>query len=283
MFPVKNLFEEREEISNLVSQRKNLEINLDKMEKKKKIQAKMEQEKEEKYKKLLLEFRGKNLGDTVEIKKFAQKLLNHLDIQLLEIGRVEYLETKDNLPKLSLIPYKIMGDPRKIALFFYYLENSRYILLLGKTGVQMIDVNLESNLIQVKFKLGYYEEESEKNIGIKEKGRGSNPLKYYLSDKVYYSGIKKFYGKNIFQGKGGKNSKFQEEIDKKFKLITIIRGREENTAGLYYTDNSISKRIIVKGRERVDIGKESYTIYVEENKVKFIRDRDKKIGEIYFN
>jgi hypothetical protein len=99
-----------------------------------------------------------------------QDILDHLNIELLEIGKTETMEIEGNKEyKRKVMPYKITGNGRDIALFFYYLENSRALLTMKKSRLEVMTKpfsqgDQKTGLVEVKFKLGYY------NITAENKG-----------------------------------------------------------------------------------------------------------------
>jgi hypothetical protein len=108
------------------------------------------------------------LKDEARLKQMVQEILDHLNIQLLEIGKTETEIIEGNTEyKKKMIPYRIMGDGRDVALFFFYLENGKALLTLKGSRLEMInklftDVEGSNGAIEVKFKLGYYDITTEK-------------------------------------------------------------------------------------------------------------------------
>lgn len=160
--PIGRILDKKEELSRVRQERILAEQNL-KLFEKRYEKVKLERA-DQKYRleKLLEEFRQHSFNDEARLKQMIQDILDHLNIELLEIGKTETMEIEGNKEyKRRILPYKIIGNGRDIALFFYYLENSKSLLTLKKSRLEVIvkpfsEGEEKSNLIEVKFKLGYY-------------------------------------------------------------------------------------------------------------------------------
>lgn len=169
--PIGRIFDKKEELSRVQKEKILTEQNL-KLFEKRYERIKVERV-NQKYRleKLLEEFRRYSFKDEARLKQMIQDILDHLNVELLEIGKMEIVEIEGNKEyKRKTIPYKIIGNGRDIALFFYYLENSRALLTLKKSRLEVItkSVNegeIASGQIEVKFKLGYYDITAENKGG----------------------------------------------------------------------------------------------------------------------
>lgn len=169
--PIGTVFDKKKELFK-VSQEKILTTqNLNLFKKRyEKIKAEREGQKY-RLEKLLVEFKQHSFKDEARLKQMVQDILDYLNIELLEIGKAEIVEIEGNKEyKRNVIPYKIIGNGRDIALFFYYLENSRSLLTLKKSRLEVIVKPFSKEvkkhgLIEVKFKLGYYDITAENKGG----------------------------------------------------------------------------------------------------------------------
>ena len=161
--PMREVFDKKGELSKVEQEKISTEQNLKLFEKKyKKIEIERANQKF-KLKNLLEEFREHSFKDEARLKQMIQDILDHLNIELLEIGKTETAELgkmeSNNGYNKNTIPYKINGNGRDIALFFYYLENSRPLLTLKKSRLEVTakssNNNEKTGLLEVKFKLGY--------------------------------------------------------------------------------------------------------------------------------
>jgi len=168
--PIGRVFDKKEELLKVQQEKILTEQNLKLFERKyEKIQLERANQKY-RLKELLEEFRQYSFKDEARLKQMVQDILDHLNVELLEIGKTESIEIEGNKEyKRNMIPYKIMGSGRDVALFFYYLENSKTLLTLKKSRVEVVSQPFNPDeakigMIEVKFKLGYY------NITNREKG-----------------------------------------------------------------------------------------------------------------
>jgi len=172
--PIGRIFDKKKELSMAKKEKISTEQNL-KLFEKRYERVKVERE-NQKYRleKLLEEFRQHSLKDEARLKQMIQDILEHLNIELLEIGKTETVEIEGNKEyKKRLMPYKIKGNGRDVALFFYYLENSRALLTLKKSRLEVAvktfnEGNEKTGQIEVKFKLGYYNITADKKGGNNE-------------------------------------------------------------------------------------------------------------------
>ncbi len=101
-------------------------------------------------------FENSSLQDNASLKKMVQEILDHLKIIVLEIGAPELAKDESGYVKIYT-PYKIAGDANMVAKFFYFLENSNYLITLRGSSLEMKQVqNTDENDVEVKFKVGSY-------------------------------------------------------------------------------------------------------------------------------
>lgn len=169
--PIGRIFDKKEELLRVEQEKISTEQNL-KLFEKRYERVKIEKE-TQKYRleKLLEEFRQYSFKDEARLKQMVQDILDNLNIELLEIGKTETVEIEGNKEyQRKTIPYKITGNGRDIALFFYYLENSRALLTLKKSRLEVAakafgEGDQRIGLVEVKFKLGYYKITAENEGG----------------------------------------------------------------------------------------------------------------------
>ncbi|MCS5420339.1 MULTISPECIES: hypothetical protein [Psychrilyobacter] len=160
--PIGKIFDKKEELLRVKQEKISTEQNL-KLFEKRYERVKVERE-AQKYRleKLLEEFRQHSFKDEARLKQMIQDILDYLNIELLEIGKTETMEIEENKEyQRKTIPYKISGNGRDIGLFFYYLENSKALLTLKKSRLEVAvkpfnEGDKKIGLVEVKFKLGYY-------------------------------------------------------------------------------------------------------------------------------
>ncbi|OQY42081.1 MAG: hypothetical protein B6227_03275 [Fusobacteriia bacterium 4572_74] len=160
--PIGRIFDKKEELVKVKQEKivtaQNLKLFEKRYERIKVERANQKYRLEE----LLNKFNEYSFKDEARLKQIIQDILDHLNIELLEIGKTETVEIEGNKEyKRKVIPYKITGSGRDIALFFYYLENSKNLLTLKNSRLEIMTkpFNMEDEnpgLIEVKFRLGYY-------------------------------------------------------------------------------------------------------------------------------
>ena len=163
MLPIGRIFDKKEELLRVKQENILVKQNLKLFEKR---YDKVEVEKNnQKYRleELLNEFKKSSFKDEARLKQMIQDILDHLSVEMIEIGKTETMVIEGNKEyKRKMIPYKIVGNGRNIALFFYYLENSKTLLTLKKSRLEVVvkplsEGDQKADLIEVKFKLGYYD------------------------------------------------------------------------------------------------------------------------------
>jgi hypothetical protein len=101
-------------------------------------------------------FKNSSLQDNASLKNMVQEILDHLKIKVIEIGAPELAEDESGYVKIYT-PYKISGDANMVAKFFYFLENSNYLITLRGSALEMKQAqNTDANDVEVKFKVGSY-------------------------------------------------------------------------------------------------------------------------------
>ncbi|BDU49584.1 hypothetical protein [Haliovirga abyssi] len=108
----------------------------------------------------------------------------------------------------------------------------------------------------------------------------SNPLKEYISDKVYFEGQKKFKGGNdIFRTKVYSKADISKELDAArgriksvfLKVSFIIERNHKLTATFYYKgEDGRAARKVITNRKTLKIGKYSYSVIVVKNGIEVI-------------
>jgi len=166
--PIRRVFNKKDELVRIEQLKMSTDQNLRLFEKRyDKIEAERGNQ-SYRLEELLQKFQDHSLKDEARLKQMVQDILDHLNIQLLEIGKTETEIIEGNTEyKKKMIPYRIMGDGRDVALFFFYLENGKALLTLKGSRLEMInklftDVEGSNGAIEVKFKLGYYDITTEK-------------------------------------------------------------------------------------------------------------------------
>lgn len=101
-------------------------------------------------------FERASLTDVLDLKIAVQKIMDYLDLKVIEIGKTETIETKKKGYIKKYIPYTIIGEMDQIGKLFYYLENSKnWLLTFSGNGFNITSSN-KKNKLQVKFKIGAY-------------------------------------------------------------------------------------------------------------------------------
>ena len=293
--PIKRISSKKKELEKVKIERTSTDQDL-KLLIKRYDESQLELDKQQnKLDELLKRYNSQKLEDEAQLKKMIQEILNNLDIELLEIGKTEVEEIKDKIEyKKKMIPYKISGNGRDIALFFYYLENSKFLLTLKNSRLEatsrVFDESSEKNKdIEVKFKVGYYEvfskelkeldeiKEDKKSTQIK---KDKNPLSDYISDGVYEKGRIIFYkkDKNMFTQD---YREFKNYVEENFKVKMLTTQGGISSAVLYYSGENKIRRIIVKGQKKIKIGEKTYYIKVFKDRVEINLGKNSQSISLY--
>jgi hypothetical protein len=250
---------------------------------------------------LLKEFESHSFKDEARLKEMVQKILDYLNIELLEIGKTETTVIEENSKyQRKMIPYRIMGNGRDVALFFFYLENTKTLLTLKKSRLEVFTKpfkgeNIKEERVEVKFKLGYYKILDEERGGNNEKTievKGDeNPLVEYISNEVYEEGRTTFYGNGDRDGVdmfsenkdqfSGSYEDFKAYVESSFKPTILITQNGVNSAVVYFSDGECTKRIIIKGSRVIEKGDNKYYINVFKDRVEIKKGKNGRVVPLY--
>ncbi len=123
-----------------------------------KLQVLKYEEQKENYSKLQLQMENASIQNNAVLKEVIQKIADHLDVDLLTIGALqETPEVVDGSYKKKFIPYSMRGSGEDISTFFYFLENSNWLLTLKGSPVNIKrNSGEEAKDIFIRYKLGAY-------------------------------------------------------------------------------------------------------------------------------
>jgi len=133
------------------------EINNYEVAKKKYEDTKADAEKYAKeFEALKEKFREGIIEDETHLKVLVQRLINYLGLEMLKTGKIEQGEVGEGYSK-KFIPYTVRGDFDQVSRFFYYLENSKWLITFKGSELKMSSVKYkEQDKVEVQFKAGAY-------------------------------------------------------------------------------------------------------------------------------
>lgn len=107
-------------------------------------------------------FREGIVEDETHLKILIQRLIGYLGLEMLRTGKLEQGEVGEGYSK-KFIPYIVRGDFDQISRFFFYLENSKWLITFKGSELSMKSVkHKEQDKVEVQFKAGaYYSEGGE--------------------------------------------------------------------------------------------------------------------------
>lgn len=106
-------------------------------------------------------FQDASLKDETDLKILVQKLIIDLGLKSIEIGAAEVAAEKQSYTK-KYIPYKLTGSFEQMGRFFYYLENSKWLLTFKGSDLKltkmekMKDPKTKIEYLESSFKVGAY-------------------------------------------------------------------------------------------------------------------------------
>lgn len=107
-------------------------------------------------------FKEASLNDETDLKILVQKLIIDLGLKSIEIGAAEVAAEKQSYTK-KYIPYKLTGSFEQLGRFFYYLENSKWLLTFKGSDLRLTkqektgkDGKTKIEYLEASFKVGAY-------------------------------------------------------------------------------------------------------------------------------
>lgn len=145
-------------VKELENEKNNYEIAKKKYEDTKALKEKYEKE----FEALKEKFKEGIVEDETHLKILIQRLINYLGLEMLKTGKIEQGEVGEGYSK-KFIPYTIRGDFDQVSRFFFYLENSKWLITFKGSELSMKSVKYkEQDKVEVMFKTGaYYSEGGE--------------------------------------------------------------------------------------------------------------------------
>lgn len=122
---------------------------------------KIYQDQQENLESIRKKFENASLRDETDLKIAIQEIIDYLDLDLVSTGASEIAEDKPEYVK-KYTEYIIKGEFYKLGRFFYYLENSNWLLTFKGSDLIMEKMNVDKKsrnsreLVQVRFKIGAY-------------------------------------------------------------------------------------------------------------------------------
>lgn len=98
-------------------------------------------------------FEKASLANDTDLKYMIADIAEYLNIKILEVGKMEISEENEEYLKKT-IPYKVEGNINDLGQFFYYLENSNYLISFKDSN---LDIQLSSEeKVSVRMEVGAY-------------------------------------------------------------------------------------------------------------------------------
>ncbi len=110
-------------------------------------------EQNENYNREKERFENSSLQDDTSLKYMVADIAEHLNIKILEIGGIEVEEENEEYLK-KFIPYKVTGNINSLGQFFYFLENSNYLVTFKGSELDIQISNLGE--VTVRMNIGGY-------------------------------------------------------------------------------------------------------------------------------
>ncbi|BDU49583.1 hypothetical protein [Haliovirga abyssi] len=118
-------------------------------------------------------FANSSLKNETDLKIAIQKFIDYFKLDILKTGsvqidakeiKIEPANDKDKKIKIykrMYIPYTVQGNLKDITTFFYYLENSKWLLTFKKSDLSIKkletkNMSQDTGKIEVNFKVGAY-------------------------------------------------------------------------------------------------------------------------------
>lgn len=241
-------------------------------------------------------FGQSGLKDETYLKVAIQVMINYLQLELVEQGSMQVAEETEGYTKIY-IPYTVKGEYYKVARLLYYLENSRWLLTLRGSDLEINSVEETvkykdstgtKEIVQSKFKIGGYliKESGEvwKDDGL-EKEKKINSIDGYLDPDNLKEGNRKFTkSKRIFKKKVYDTSKMKAERAKTearikatfIKVVFVTQRNRDWAVTFYYKDEfGTQQRKTIDGSEGMKIGKYTYKVTGIENGLQIIDSKTK--------
>lgn len=110
-------------------------------------------EQSESYNREKERFENSSLQDDTSLKYMVADIAEHLNIKILEVGGIEVEEENEEYLK-KYIPYKVIGDINSLGQFFYFLENSNYLVTFKGSDLDIQISNVGE--VSVRMNIGGY-------------------------------------------------------------------------------------------------------------------------------
>ncbi len=141
------------EIENLDRDLANKQSNFEKAVKEYNSRYAIFKEQSESYNREKERFENSSLKDDTSLKYMVADIAEHLNIKILEVGGIEVEEENEEYLK-KFIPYKVTGDINSLGQFFYFLENSNYLVTFKGSDLDIQISNVEE--VSVRMNIGAY-------------------------------------------------------------------------------------------------------------------------------
>lgn len=153
VFPIIEIRDVKNEIIQKSEELNRENINLRRAEEEYSKRYAIYQEQFENYNKERERFELSSLNDETNLKYMISHMAEYLNINILEIGRIEISEENIEYSKKN-IPYRLEGNINDLAKFFYYLENSNYLISFKDSSM---DIQFaREDYVGVRINIGAY-------------------------------------------------------------------------------------------------------------------------------
>lgn len=153
VFPIQEIRKIRNDILQKEQELNRERINLKKAEEEYASRFAVYQEQFENYNRERERFELSSLNDETNLKYMISHMAEYLGIRILEIGQLEVSEENIEYSKKN-IPYRLEGNINDLAKFFYYLENSNYLISFQDSS---LDIQFSrDNYVGIRINIGAY-------------------------------------------------------------------------------------------------------------------------------
>lgn len=156
--PIKEIRKNKVQYKQEIAKHERVSSTLVATEEKYKLQVAKYEEQKENYEKLEQQMDNASVQNNAVLKEVVQKVADYLGVKMISIGAIETRgEVVEEAYEKKYIPYNMEGRGRDISNFFYYLENSEWLLSLKGSPIDITRGGSgEDEKVRTTFKLGAY-------------------------------------------------------------------------------------------------------------------------------
>jgi len=164
--PVKEIRKNKALLEQEIAKHQKVSKTLASTEEKYELQVAKYEEQKENYDKLAVKMDNASVQNNAILKEVVQKIADYLGVKMISIGAIESRgEVVEEAYEKKYIPYNMEGRGSDISNFFYYLENSEWLLSLKGSPVDLTRSGSGSDeKVRTSFKLGAYYPKGSKEV-----------------------------------------------------------------------------------------------------------------------